>query len=290
MGKILVIADAAQSCVATPRGLELAHKLGHTVEVVAFTHAPLRRMNLNQAEQKSMKTRLLAEREKSVQARIEKYRQPVQKVKVSVVWEKDILDWVIRRCAKPVDIVIKTGRRTESITYTSTDWQLLRECPAPVLIVAAKKWHRARPILAALDLGSSAREKKQLNHQIIETGKVLAEALDTELKLICAIEIPTLLADLDLIDPQAYVKEAKQAMKPAIRSLAEAHELPESSFRVKRGPVEKVITSDAAKVRAQLVVMGTVGRKGVKARLLGNTAEAVLRHLKTDVLALKYKS
>jgi len=34
-------------------------------------------------------------------------------------------------------------------------------------------------------------------------------------------------------------------------------------------------------------VMGTVCRKGVKARLMGNTAEKVLRHMKTDVLAIK---
>jgi universal stress protein E len=33
--------------------------------------------------------------------------------------------------------------------------------------------------------------------------------------------------------------------------------------------------------------MGTVGRKGVSARLLGNTAERVLRHIKNDVLAIK---
>jgi universal stress protein E len=33
--------------------------------------------------------------------------------------------------------------------------------------------------------------------------------------------------------------------------------------------------------------MGTVGRQGIKAKLLGNTAESVLHHLKTDVLALK---
>ena len=63
--------------------------------------------------------------------------------------------------------------------------------------------------------------------------------------------------------------------------------MPVKSFHIKRGPVEKVITSRAAKVRAQVVVMGTVARKGVKARLLGNTAEKVLRHMKTDVLAIK---
>ena len=61
----------------------------------------------------------------------------------------------------------------------------------------------------------------------------------------------------------------------------------EELFRCKRGPVAKVITSTAARDRAQLVVMGRVGRRGVKARLLGNTAENVLQHLRTDVLALK---
>lgn len=287
MGKMLVIADIKDSCVATPRGLQLAHKLGHSVEVVAFTYVPLARMKLSATEQKSMKRRLLDLREKAVRARIDKFVQPGQKVSLKVVWEKDIHDWVLKRTNRSLEMVVKTGRRTESFTYTSTDWQLLRECPCPVLIVAEKKWHRARPILAALDLGSNVKEKIQLNHQIIATAKVMAEAMDTELKLMCAIEIPTLLADLDLVDPVAYVNEAKEGMRPHIIELASTHKLPESAFRVKRGPVEKVIASDAAKQRAQLVVMGTVGRRGVKARLMGNTAELVLRHLKTDVLALK---
>jgi len=79
-------------------------------------------------------------------------------------------------------------------------------------------------------------------------------------------------------------------MKPAIAKLSKAHDLPVKAFKVKKGPVEKVITSVAAKQRAQVVVMGTVGRRGVRARLLGNTAEKVLRHLRTDVLALKLES
>lgn len=290
MGRILIVADIKDSCVATRRGLELAHKLGHSAEVVAFVHVHLAGMKSTPAENASTKNRLLEVRQEAVQARIDKFSEPGQKVSLKVVWEKDIHRWIIKHCEKPYDYVIKTGRRTESITYTSTDWLLLRECPAPLLIVARKKWHKTKPILAALDLGTSVKGKKQLNHQIIEEGKLLAAALETELKLVCAIQIPTLLADLDLVDPLAYVKEAKEKMQPAIRELAKAHDLPESAFRAKRGPVEKVISSDAAKQRAQLLVMGTVGRRGVKARLMGNTAEAVLRHLKTDVLALKLKA
>jgi universal stress protein E len=290
MGKMLVIADIKDTCVATPRGLQLAHKLGYSVEVIAFTHVPMGRLKITANEQKAMKMQLMAAREKAVQARIAKFADPKQKVSLKVVWEKDINHWVLKHRAKNCDMVVKTGQRKEAIRFASVDWQLIRECAAPVLIVAEKKWHRTRPILASIDLGTSVKEKKQLNQQIIATAKTLAQALDAELKLICAIEVPTLLADLDLIDPIAYAREAKEEMAPALKQLAEANDLPISAFKVKRGPVEKVITSYAAKQRAQLVVMGTVGRSGVRARLLGNTAEAVLRHLKTDVLALKLKN
>ena len=43
----------------------------------------------------------------------------------------------------------------------------------------------------------------------------------------------------------------------------------------------------AAELKAQLVVMGTVGRRGVRAQVLGNTAEEALQLLKTDTLTLK---
>ena len=156
--------------------------------------------------------------------------------------------------------------------------------------------------LSQIVIGLDRADQAQYQHALSFFGKLPQEhrvlwndgprlqALDAELKLICAIEIPTLLADLDLIDPIAYVTEAKDEMVPALKQLAAANDLPTSVFKVKRGPVEKVITSYAAKQRAQLVVMGTVGRSGVRARLLGNTAEAVLQHLKTDVLALKLEN
>jgi universal stress protein E len=205
-----------------------------------------------------------------------------------VVWEKDIVRWINDKCANgDYEGVIKTGRRTESLVHSSSDWELLRECPAPVLIVAEKKWHRTKPVLVALDLGSSVATKRVLNHKVLAAGKMLAQALAVDLEIITAIEIPAFLSDLDLVDPIAFSEDARLAMLPHLRELAAAHDIPEQNFHCKRGPVEKVITSRAAKVRAQMVVMGTVGRTGVKARLLGNTAEGVLRHLKTDVLAIK---
>jgi universal stress protein E len=230
-------------------------------------------LKIRASEQAAIKSRLLDEHRKVLQAQIDKYAGPGQKVTLKVVWDRDVSKWVVERCSKQdYAAVVKTGHRSESLVYTPTDWQLLRNCPAPILLVADRKWHKTKPILAAVDLASRSRTKRALNHQILATAKQLASALDAELKIITAIEIPVLLADMDLVNPT---------------ELAQAYDLPEKLFRAKRGPVEKVITSEAASVKAQLVVMGTVARSGVKAKLMGNTAELVLNHLRTDVLTLK---
>ncbi|PLW66697.1 universal stress protein [Pseudohalioglobus lutimaris] len=288
MGKILVIADITGRCGATPRGLELADKLGLDADVVAFVYAPLGKLEVDTAARSAIKQRLLSQRETELQSVIDKYQVSGQKVKLRVHWEKDIVDWVNKRCASTAyEMVVKTGRRSETLAYASSDWLLLRECPVPLLILASNKWSRTAPVMAALDLASSIAAKKQLNDRVLGQAKALAEAMGEKLEIICAVEVPALLQELDLVDPIAYVKRARSDMEPVIRKLAKRHGIPEKAFHTKRGPVEKVIASQAAAKRAQIVVMGTVGRKGVKARLIGNTAEKVLTHLKTDVLAIK---
>ncbi|MCB1689079.1 MAG: universal stress protein [Halioglobus sp.] len=288
MGRILIIADLEQQCFATPRGLELAAKLGAEVDVVAFTYVDLTGVEASAAQQESMRNRLLADREAEVQARIDKHQKAGQAANLAVIWEKDIHRWVKKRCAGGrYDMVIKTGNRSESLVHTSTDWQLLRECPAPVLLVAKKKWHRVEPVLVALDLASKKAAKQALNQKLLVAAQSLANALGVQLEIISAIQVPAVLAELDLVDPATYARSTREAMQPQISKLARASGIPESAFHCKRGAAERVVASRAATVRAQLVVMGTVARKGVRARLLGNTAEKVLLHLKTDVLAIK---
>ncbi len=289
MNRILIVSDNDKRCDATPRGLELARKLGWKAEVVGFTYAPLRNMGIKTRDAQAKARRsMLAAREAEVKVEVDKHRKPNEQVKLQAVWGKDIHQWLVKKLAgKAYAAVVKTGHRSGNYRYTSTDWHLLREAPVPVLIVSDKRWVRTRPILAAIDLSTDAPEKRELNDRIIEHASRLAKALESELKLISAIDIPPLLKDLDLVDPVAFVRTARENIKPYIAELAARHQLPSKAFRTKRGPVPKVITSEAAAVRAQLVVVGTVGRRGVKAKLMGNTVEEVLDHLNTDVMAVK---
>ena len=289
MGKTLIIADPDdKKSVAISRGLELALRLGQDVDVVGFTYVPLSSVPGGKARRDAVRKRLLTERQSQVQAQIDRYAAKGQGVGLKIAWEKNLEGWVSKHCVGDrYNSVIKTGSRTDSLVHTSTDWQLLRKCPVPVLLISEKKWHKGKPVLVTLDLATRVATKKKLNEKLLAYGSGLAQALEVPLKILCAIEVPTLLQDLDLVDPIAFEKEARAEMEPVIRKLAARCDIPERAFHMKRGPVEKVITSYAAQVKAQIVVMGTVGRKGVKGRLLGNTAERVLRHLKTDVLALK---
>ena len=54
-----------------------------------------------------------------------------------------------------------------------------------------------------------------------------------------------------------------------------------------KGRTEKEIPALANELKADLVVMGTVGRTGVPGLFIGNTAEAVLYQLQSAVLAIK---
>lgn len=47
-----------------------------------------------------------------------------------------------------------------------------------------------------------------------------------------------------------------------------------------------MILSLAAKLNADLVIISSVGNVGIKAKLIGNTAEKIMRLLKTELLIL----
>ncbi len=289
MSLLLIIADRIdERQVAISRGLELAGKLGLGAQVVGFAYENLNELSTETSLDKAaLKKKLLAKRKAEVEAEVAKHKGDVRTA-VSVVWQKSIHLWIDEQCArKEYTAVVKTGHRTETFYYTSTDWHLLRECPAPVLIAAEKKWRATKPIVAAVDLSDDSRAHRQLNDLVVSTAKRLAETLDCKLYVVNALHIPAVLTELDLVDEYTHGKKLKEALEPKVAKFAKAHNIPRSSIKLKQGPVDKVITSESARLKAQLLVMGTVGRRGVRGRLLGNTAEKVLSKLRTDVLAIK---
>ena len=72
-----------------------------------------------------------------------------------------------------------------------------------------------------------------------------------------------------------------------VNSVATEFTLTTEQCFIEEGLPEDVIPDIANRLNSELVVIGTVGRTGLSAALVGNTAEHVIDSLDCDVLALK---
>jgi nucleotide-binding universal stress UspA family protein len=90
----------------------------------------------------------------------------------------------------------------------------------------------------------------------------------------------------DLLD--ALRDAGKKAMQNAL-ALARKHDLKAEAtlFESLGGRISEIIVKEAKKWRADLIVMGTHGRRGVTRMVLGSDAEAILRATPVPVLLVR---
>jgi universal stress protein E len=290
MRKILIIADRRDRRPhAMARGLSLARKTGAQVLVVGFLHEDLGNLPLEMrpADLDRLRERLIRDHRSWLNDAVHAVSPGNLKLRLEVVWEKDLAQWVIdyvrdRGCT----LVIKTGHRSEAWNYTPTDWRLIRGCPVPLLLVAEKHWRGNRHVLAAVDLGTRLAAKRALNHRVVAAAAELADALGRELHVAYAPPFSAVLRDLDVIDPVALTAAGRKRAEVFLHRLAQA-DLHPIAAHVRAGPPPKVLTSIAVQQKIAVAVLGTVGRKGLVGKLVGNTVERILSLLKTDVLVIK---
>jgi universal stress protein E len=210
-----------------------------------------------------------------------------------VVWHNRPFEAIINQVIEhKFDLVIKGTHQHDkfkSVVFTPTDWHILRKCPCPVLLVKDHEWPQQGKILAALNVGSDEEEHLSLNNSITTQAKNIAQLIDANVHLVnsypgtpvnIAIEIPE-------FDASEYNSAMQKHHKEAMAQHANSFNVPIANTYVEEGLPESVIENVALKVDAELVILGTVGRTGISAALIGNTAEHVIDQLNCDVLALK---
>lgn len=292
MKELLVIADQeGGKNTALIRALALQQATSAKITVLGFCYADIHKLAgtaYAKLSRNALQKTLIKQRETEIDQVLKDLKAPSKNIKVDIQWSKHVATDIIEHCKKrPVDLVIKTGHKTGNRLYTSTDWQLLRECPAPVMISASKSWKKKPTIIASVDLATETASKSKLNHLVMQQAKKMADATSATVKACFVITIPHVLVDMDIVDSRVYVKNKKEKLKPIIDAFCDQHELTKDQMIIRQGKPEKVIPSLASKLKAEAVVIGTVGRKGVKGKLLGNTVEGILHNLYTDVIAIK---
>lgn len=219
--------------------------------------------------------------------------KPAIEIDCQVVWHNRPFEAIIERVIKDsYDLVIKGTHqhdKLKSVVFTPTDWHILRKCPCPVLLVKEHEWPSNGNILAAVNVGSDEEEHHSLNIKITKEAKQLAELIKANVHLVNSF--PGTPVNIAIEIPEFNSNEYNDAMnkhhEQAMIAHANQFDISVANTHVEEGLPETVIEQVANKIDAELVILGTVGRTGFSAALIGNTAEHVIDQLNCDVLALK---
>lgn len=298
--QILAIIDpTVDSQHGLSRSIDLAKKSGASITAFMSIYDFSYEMTtmLSSDEREAMRNAVVKDRQTWLDGILAQY--PDLDIKSQVVWHnrtyEAIIDTVIDQ---QFDLVVKGTHQHDtlkSVIFTPTDWHLIRKCPAPVLLVKEHAWPENGNILAAVNAVSENEQHLALNDRIIKDAQFLCDLANAKLSLVnaypatpvnIAIEIPE-------FNPSVYNESVKKHHVESTHELATKHQIAHQDCAIEEGLPEDVIPAVAAKLNSELVVIGTVGRTGFSAALVGNTAEHVIDSLDCDVLALKpdgYKS
>ena len=121
----------------------------------------------------------------------------------------------------------------------------------------------------------------------------MAKSLNAQIVAVYVIDpFPYIgIGDASAVGLQAYLTEAKSAAGQALDAVRKACEADGVVFAagdtIERNVVYEGIIETADAEGCDLIVMGSHGRQGVKALILGSVAQKVLTHAKVPVLIVK---
>ena len=290
---IAVIDPTKDDQNALARSIDLAKKSGASITAFMTVYDFSYEMTtmLSGDEREAMRKAVLKDRELWLKDLVSPYQNI--NINTQVIWHNRPYEAIINTVINDkYDLVIKGTHQhgaLKAVIFTPTDWHLVRKCPTPVLFVKDMAWPAHGNILAAVNAVSENDQHLSLNKRIIKDAQFLSELANAKLNLVnaypatpvnIAIEIPE-------FNPGLYNESVKKHHIESTNELASEFNLTSEQCFIEEGLPEDVIPDVAKRLNSELVVIGTVGRTGLSAALVGNTAEHVIDSLDCDVLALK---
>jgi universal stress protein E len=181
-------------------------------------------------------------------------------------WRRQAVSAAARSSASVIFKTYKPHTDLQRQIRTTYDWTLLRLAPCPVLLVKNIRDWRHRRVLAAICPEAADEAHLKLNHQIISFLQRFSDAYGSEAHVVSAYQ--------------------DRNREPHPADLAELCGISENFVHIGRGQPADVVRETARTIEADLILIGTVGRAGIRGTIVGNTSERLLDHTESDVLVL----
>jgi universal stress protein E len=194
-------------------------------------------------------------------------------IRTSVACETPLHTGILRKIDElQPDLVIRCierrGQQRQS-ALTPTDWQLLRSCPAPLMLTRGRTWNPVARIVAAVDLQP---DEAALARCVLGAASYLASG--------CA-------GSLDVVHCQDGTT-ADDAARERMRALLLGADLAPLAGRLLAGAPEQTLPQLVRDGNVDVMVLGALSRRiGAHGDTVGTLTEALIESLDCDFLLVR---
>ena len=224
------------------------------------------------------------QRLKELEALAEPLRQQGLEVSTTTAWGNPPHDEVIRRARDTSpDLVVASTRHHNKIARLflgNEDWELVRYCPVPLLLVKSRTWPDNPLLVAAVDPAHVHDKPASLDNKIIAAARSLAGSDADKVHVFHSDWIPPLSGVYPLLPD-------RQKAEQGLLQLAGRHDVKEENCHISDREISASLPDLVDQLDASMVVMGAISRSRLDRLLIGSTAERLLDELECDVLVIK---
>ena len=284
MTKILVVIDPRE---------ETQFALERCKEISPEADLQLHVCTLVEPAAASEMAQILKEKKVWLNEQIEPYVELGYDITTELISSGRFYEGIIKVASKiGADFIFKPMRQhslIRRVVLTSTDWNLIRFCPHPLLLVSNRNVVHGKPIIAAVDVCSHDSKHEELNRIVMQQSLRVAAVLESEVNCVNAWFVNSAVMAAGSVDAAPYQIAHAQKIDHIneSRALCEKYSIPGDRVFVEEGSATFVVNHIAKEIDAGVVVIGTVARTGMSGFFVGNTAESVLESSTTDVMVVK---
>jgi universal stress protein E len=190
-------------------------------------------------------------------------------VRLEVVYESPMFEAVRRRAhASHPELVVRGIGTAAECTFSVADADLVRACPAPLLLTRGHSWRAAPTVAAALDI--SGEEPPELSRRVLLAADAMARCCEARLELLFA-------------QPRAD-EAALRDRETQLAGLAAAANVRIAAAHVLGGDAAATITACARRREYELLVLGALAHRGPH---VGSLTARLLEELDCDLLLVR---
>lgn len=286
--------SAVQPTPAVRRALELARASGATLHLCLFeydTSVDLTLSRMGPEVAARVRHDIMHEQQAGLQRLAADLAWNGGSIECEAVWAPDPAQAILAKALSiDAQLVVKDAHHESAlrrVLYTPLDWKLLRLLPCGLMLVGQHAQARPRRVAAAIDVQAEPEGVDGLNRRVLDAALQVSEYLDARLDLVSVLPVLPPLRHSSWPSMKAMYMEAQTEHYDAFSRFAQAHSIPaDRRHRLAGIPVEE-LRRFVDENHIDLLVVGSVYRRGWEKFLLGSTAEGLAQEIDADLLLVK---